>query len=311
MKFEPQRTERKLTASAFTLLSLFFVSLCLCGSPSTAGAEDKGAVNSPAIQKYYQDALDLYAREDYRAAVIKWTAILKEDPEQRSARTMIVTARHRIAIKTKERRQRAFDFIASGQYRKALLQLQELLDQDPGDPDLEATQRRLESIIKLTPQIIPNTRASRVSVIGLKGYLALPPDLQLAHNALRYARETAPDDALYKNLLGLLYEEYPSLTTADAVTPGMKLLEYKHYVALHQIYDAKHHQAVLTLNEILMFEPADVMALKRLGSAYYSLGRLDEARSAWTAALRLAPGDKTLEHFLAKIKKYKSSAAKP
>lgn len=298
----------------WSVLAVLLASLQPAAAADTAAADtvEKATVkNSPAIKQYYQEALDFYAHEDYRAAIIKWTAVLKEDPDQRTAQTMIVSARKRIAVLTREKRRSAFDFIAAGEYRKAFLELQVLLDQDPGDPELEATQRRLDGIIKLAPQIAPITKAARASVLGLKGYLALPPDLRLAHNALRYAQETAPNEELYKNLLGLLYEEYPSLTTADAVTPGMKLLEYKHYVALHQIYDAKHHQAILTLNEILMFEPGDLMALKRLGSAYYSLGRMDDARSAWSAALKHAPHDKTLEHFLAKIKKYKSNAAKP
>ncbi|MBI4061545.1 MAG: tetratricopeptide repeat protein [Elusimicrobia bacterium] len=286
----------------------------LCAALQTAAAADKEAViNSPAIKQYYQDALASYARDDYREAIIKWTAILKEDPDQRTAKTMIIEARQRIAVLTKERRRRAFAFIASGQYRKAFLELQVLLDQDPGDPELQATQRRLESVIKLAPRINAKTRAARAAALGLKGFLAVPPDLKLAHNGLRYARELAADEELYGRLLRLLYGEYPALATADAVTPGMKLLEYKHHVALHQIYDAKHHLAVITLDEILTLEPEDLMALKRLGSAYYSLGRMSEARSAWSAALKLAPRDKTLARFLAKIdkaKKYRSNAGK-
>lgn len=293
--------------------------LCLCVSLSSpapaaeaepAAAERPSPKNTPAIKKYYQEALDLYAREEYRAAVAKWTAVLKEDPDQRTAQTMILAARKRIAVLTREKRRSAFGFIARGEYRKAFLELQVLLDQDPGDPELRETQRRLEAIIKLSPRILPGSRAARAAILGLKGYLALPPDLRLAHNALRYAKEAAPDEGLYASLLRLLYETYPSLVTADAVTPGMKLLEYKHHVALHQIYDAKHHQAVLTLNEILMFEPGDLMALKRLGSAYYSLNRMDDAEAAWSAALKLAPRDKTLARFLGKIKKYRSSAPK-
>lgn len=297
--------------SALAILLVSLQPAAAADAASTDTVEKATLKNSPAIKQYYQEALDFYAREDYRAAIIKWTAVLKEDPDQRTAQTMIISARKRIAVLTQEKRRSAFGFIAAGEYRKAFLELQVLLDQDPGDPELEATQRRLDSIIKLAPQIPPATKAARAAVLGLKGYLALPPDLRLAHNALRYAREGAPDEELYKQLLALLYEEYPSLTTADAVTPGMKLLEYKHQVALHQIYDAKHHQAILTLNEILMFEPGDLMALKRLGSAYYSLGRMEDARTAWTAALRHSPHDKTLEHFIAKTKKYKSNAAKP
>lgn len=289
-----------------TSLAVLFVAL----QPSAA-ADSKAVKNSPVIQQYYQEALTLYAREDYREAIIKWTAILKEEPDQRTAQTMIINARQRLALLTKKRRRQAYEFTAAGQYREAFLELQGLIDQDPGDPELEATQRRLDSIIKLAPRLHPKTRAARAAMLGLKGFAGLPPDLKLAHNALRYANELAPSEALYKDLLGLFYADFPAFTAADAVTPGMKLMDYKHHVAIHQIYDAKHHLAVITLNEILALEPDDLMALKQLGSANYSLGRMGEAYTAWTAALKLAPGDKTLLHFLAKIKKYRSNASTP
>jgi hypothetical protein len=283
----------------------------LAAFPPAAAASDRPPVkNSPAIQQYYQDALDSYAHEDYREAIIKWTAILKEDPDQKSAQTMIIDARQRLVRLTVKQRKLTADHIAAGQYRKAFLEHQVLLDQDPDDPELVATQSQMESVIKLAPELAPDSRASRAAILGLKGFLSSPPDLKLAHNALRYACEIAPEEDIYRSFLKILYTDYPALEAADPVTPGMKLLEYKHYVALHQIYDAKHHLAVITLNEILALAPDDLMALKRLGSANYSLGRFEEARSAWSAAQKLAPHDKTLEHFLAKIRKYKSTPAK-
>jgi tetratricopeptide (TPR) repeat protein len=220
-------------------------------------------------------------------------------------------ARSQIQRLTQARRKRAFTDISLGQYRKSLLELQALLDQDPGDPQLLLLQRRLQALITLAPKISSPGKAARAAVLGLKGYLSLPPNYKMAYNGLRYARELAPQDALYKNLLELLIADEPSLPSTDVVTPGLKLLEYKHRVALHQIYDAKYHLAILTLDEILALEPKDLLALKRLGSAYYSLGRRDDARAAWTSALKIAPQDATLKRFLSKLKTYKSSASTP
>jgi tetratricopeptide (TPR) repeat protein len=156
--------------------------------------------------------------------------------------------------------------------------------------------------MKTAPRLPPQSKAARAAVLGLRGYLSLPPDLKLAHNGLRYALELAPEHPLYKKLLAVVTAEYPALANEDPVTPGMKLLEFKNYVAIHQIYDAKYHLAVMTLDEILQLEPDDLIALKRLGSAYFSLGRMDEARAAWTAALKLQPGDATLKKFIAKTR---------
>lgn len=284
---------------------------------ASAAADDKPAVpvNSPAIQKYYDEAFKAYTQGDYRLAIQKWNAVIKEAPEQTTAPAMIQEAREKLLTASKERRQKTFELIAAGRYRDAIVVLQELLDQDPGDPQLQALQTRLEGILKLADALSPDTKAGRAAVLGLKGYLTIPPDLTLAHNALRYAIELMPEDERYKKFLDLLIADYPVLATLDPVTPGMKLLEYKNTVALHLIYDGKYHAAVLALDEILTLEPEELTALKRLGSAYYSLGRMADARRAWSEALKLAPKDKTLREFLAKTKApaktYTNSAETP
>ncbi|OGS39522.1 MAG: hypothetical protein A2506_03710 [Elusimicrobia bacterium RIFOXYD12_FULL_66_9] len=289
---------------------MFSATLCLSLAAPIAAADPEAAKNTPAIQKYYDEALNYYAAGDYRMAVMKWMEILKEDAEQRSAQTMILDARQKIQLLTRKRRQTTFAHIAAGRYRKALLELQALLDQDPGDPQLEALQTRLEAVIRITPQLAPDDKTSRIAILGLKGFLGLPTDHTLAHDALRYARELGAGDPRYEKFLALLLADVPSLANQDVMTPGMKFMEYKHFVALHQIYDAKYHLAVATLAEILVLEPDDLLALKRLGSAFYSLGRMEEARKAWSAALVLSPNDKTLRLFMEKARKYKSSAAK-
>ena len=310
--------------TAAALLAAFFAAqawadVAPAAAPSTVSdkaSEKPGAKGNSVIQQYYAEALKDYVKGDYRQAIIKWNAIVKEAPEQTTAPEMILAARKKILIATKERRARTFNYIAAGQYQKAFIELQALLDQDPGDPQLQALQSRLDHVMKLFPALFAKNKAARAAVLGLKGYLSLPPDLTLAHNGLRYAGELAPEEEKYAKLLALVFTEFPVLATLDPVTPGMKFLEYKHHVALHQIYDGKYHAAVLSLDEILALDPDDLVALKRLGSAYYSLGRMEEARGAWEAALKISPKDKTLKKFIAKsrapgAKKAKKSAETP
>lgn len=256
------------------------------------------APSKKPVDQYYQEALDYYAAGDFRRAVGKWNEVLKTDPDQKTAKSMILEARKKIAVLTRKRRERTAKLLEDGQYRLALLEIQALLDQDPGDPQVTTLLARLEQVIKLAPKLDPADKPRRVAVLGLRAFLGTPSDLKLAHDALRYAVELSPADARFAAFLKLFYAEHPELE--DDVTPGMKLLEHKQMVALHQIYDAKHHQAVATLSAILALEPNDVLALKRLGSAYYSLGRKKQAHAVWSRALRLAPGDPALKKFLAR-----------
>lgn len=274
------------------------LALLLLAAPPAA-AQDEPASKSGPIETYYQEALDYYAKGDFRRAVGKWNEVLKTDASQKTAQTMIKEARKKIAVLTRKRRERTAELIREGRYRSAVLEIQALLDQDPGDPQILTLQSRLEQIIKLTPRLEPADKASRVAVLGLQAFLNTPAEPRRAHDALRYACELAPADARYAAFLKLLRDEHAELDENE-VTPGMRLLEWKQMIALHQIYDAKHFQAVATLNDILMLEPNDVLALKRLGSAYYSLGRKKQARAAWSRALKLAPDDPALKKFLAK-----------
>jgi tetratricopeptide (TPR) repeat protein len=278
-------------------LSLLALLLALALPAPAADAVGDEATKQP-IDVYYQEALEYYAKEDYRRAIGKWNEVLKADSTQKTAKSMVLEARKKIAVLTKKRRERTREHLAAGKYRAAILEIQALLDQDPGDPEIVTLQSRLEQVIKLAPKLEPVDKAGRMAVMGLEAFLAPPGDARRAHDALRYACELAPADARYAGFLRLLRAEHPGLE--DDVTPGMKLLEYKQMVALHQIYDAKHFQAVGTLNDILALEPNDVLALKRLGSAYYSLGRKKQARAAWERALKLSPNDASLKKFLTK-----------
>ena len=87
----------------------------------------------------------------------------------------------------------------------------------------------------------------------------------------------------------------------NRITSGMKVMPYLQMVSVNDIYDGKYDRAIVTLNEILALEPRDVLALKRLGSAYFSLGQKKRAKESWERALVLQPNDATLKKFIARV----------
>jgi tetratricopeptide (TPR) repeat protein len=265
----------------------------------TAPVQDPNAI--PAVlQERYAEAFQFYTQGDYAQAITKWNEILTIDPRQKSAQQMIEEARARIAESMKQRQERLLAFIRGGQYEAAYLELQQLIENDATHPLYKTLSDRLPAISKIVPKA-PEGKAWGIAVKGLGGVLGEREDVRLAHNGLRYALDLDPAEPRFQELLEWLYALKPGLSFDDVVTPGMKFMEYKRFVALHHIYDGKGHSAVQTLSETLALEPDDLISLKRLGSAYYTLGKREQAREAWTRALRLAPDDAQLKKFLGKL----------
>lgn len=268
-----------------------------------AAALPLGAAESPGsdpaqIKKLYDDAFRYFSSSHYSRAIQEWSAVLRLDPSQKTAGQMIRAAREKIDERDKSEQAKVFRQVAAGRYQKALVELQVLLDRDPLHPLYQTLQERLQRVSEIVPSAPARSRAWKAAVTGLEGYLSRTEDLQLAYNGLRHARELEAGERRFERLLDLVLAARPELA-AEKVTPGMSLLEYKAVVALNHIYDGKYHLAVDVLNQILALEPNDVVSLKRLGSAYYSLGRYAQARQAWKRALQLDPRDASLKRFLA------------
>lgn len=270
--------------------------------PLAAAETSPPGTNAAQIKKLYDDAFRYFSASHYSRAIQEWSAVLKLDPAQKTAGQMIRAARERIDARDKAEQAKVFRHVSAGRYQKGLVELQVLLDRDPLHPLYQTLQERLQRVSEIVPAAPARDRAWKAAVTGLGGYIARKEDLQLAYNGLRYARELDGKERRFERLIELVTAARPELT-AEKVTPGMPLLEYKGIVALNQIYDGKYHLAVDVLNQILALEPNDIVSLKRLGSAYYSLGRYAQARQAWKRALQLDPRDASLKRFLAEADK--------
>jgi tetratricopeptide (TPR) repeat protein len=270
---------------------------CLASAATAQEAESKAV----QVQHLYDKAFQHYTGGEYSQAINLWEDILRLDPEQKTARQMIKDVTIEIKQKNANRLGGVYTHIRAGRYRSALAGLETLLgDQSQAlvAPDLQG---QLEEIVAILPSVPGKTKAWRMTALAIDSSIGMHQDLRLAHNAFRYAQELDGNDARIKRLFDWFLARHPDLASSDAITPGMTLLEFKRFVALDHLYAGKHHLAVGVLNEILTLEPSDLVALKRLGSAYYSLGLNDNARQAWKRALALSPKDAQLKKFLQKL----------
>lgn len=269
------------------LLSLLF-------ALPAAAAETEGPKDTATIKEHYDKAFRYYQGGGYSQAILEWTEVLKLDPNQSTAQKMLRNARDRIDARDKEKQDKLFTHVAAGRYNKAFIALQALLERDPTHPLYKTLETRLELVVEITEKSVPRGKAWRAALRGMTGYLARKDDLLLAYNGLLYARELDPKEKTFAKLLDLVIAEAPELARRK-MPPGIKILDYKREVALHHIYDGKYHEAVNLLKEVIALEAQDVTALKRLGSAYYALGRHAEARDAWVAAFKASPTDPNLK----------------
>lgn len=254
------------------------------------------------IEQYYQKAFEQYKKGEFTRAVDTWTEVLKLDRYQTAASELIDEARKKITEKNAEREAEVFALVAKGEYGEASLKLERLMGDDPTNPRYRSLRARLSKISRHF-STLGQGRGLDLVKKALGAYLSPDPNFQFAFNALRYARDLDPNSKSIQGLLADFEEENRDLARYDSLTPGMTFMEYKQIVALNNIYEGKYHLAVRTCNEILELEPKDVVALKRLGSAYYALGVKDRARDAWQKALAIAPGDEQLQKFLGRTPK--------
>ena len=53
---------------------------------------------------------------------------------------------------------------------------------------------------------------------------------------------------------------------------------------------------------VIELQPNNILAWKRLGSAYFAIGKKDKARETWERALKIAPDDVELKQFIKQAK---------
>lgn len=262
--------------------------------PETATLEERDRL----IQQHYQDAFESFRKGEYAKAVERWNEILRIDPYQTAASDLIEQARKKIEAQNAGRDAELKRALAAGEYRKATGVLEKMLGDDPTNRrlrDLQVRASRLGAKLKTLPG---DSRSAALARQALSGFVLGEGDAQAGYNALRYASELEPGLPGLASAVALYEGEHAELARLDRVPKGSGLLDHKRKVALQQIYAGHYDRAVELCREILALEPKDATALKRLGSAHYAKGRLEEAREAWSKAYEVSPDDRQLKGLL-------------
>lgn len=201
--------------------------------------------------------------------------------------------------KAKDALEQAKKDLAEGKLAAALERLNEADPALVGAAELEET-KAMAAKATAVAQIYPDLRGSdqkmRLLRQAVGGYLA--GDGKRAVNAATYASQLYPNDQRVGRLRAIVSKAFPLESFELKLLPNVLLTDQKLQESLELIYGGKYTSAVSECKEVLELEPNNVLALVRMGSAYWAMGMKKNARDVWSRALKLDPNNDVLRKFL-------------
>jgi tetratricopeptide (TPR) repeat protein len=86
--------------------------------------------------------------------------------------------------------------------------------------------------------------------------------------------------------------------STEILDTRLNLVDQKLQRALEKIYAGEYLVAAKECQEVLDLEPDNALALTRLGSVYYAMGQVKQAREYWKQAQALDPRNEVLKSFM-------------
>ncbi len=212
-------------------------------------------------------------------------------------------------LKTEEERRRYFQSLfedaiknySNGNYKLSLSMLNKAKEVYPNATDIDIYIDKIKLITSIYSEIIPKDKVTRLLVRGISFFIN--GDNTSAVKVINYASSLSPEDKTILRLLNLI-EEKTGIRAEKIESPaGTTIVDKLHNESLIAFRKRDYAQVVKLCEEILLLEPEDILAYKRLGSALYAMGEKEKAISMWQQALRLNPQDEKLRKLIESIKK--------
>ena len=182
-----------------------------------------------------------------------------------------------------------------GKYEAALNTFAEAEGLLPQDNSIKEIRRKLASIFSVIQNEVGEDLSAKLIRLALTHYIENDPKRAL--NAFIYARDKKVNRSELERLQRLFEMDHPEIEPPHIPT-GTSLIDFKLQLTLESIYDGRYLTAIDDCTDVLDLEPNNVMALTRLGSAYFSMNEKEKARQIWTKALQFDPNNGVLKKFL-------------
>ena len=252
------------------------------------------------IREHFELA-DAYAREKkFDFAVEEWKKILELDATQEKASRLIAeTARAKLETLYVNAKQ----LCDEGDYVAARQAYNGILEQNPTDIDVQTMIDRLDRTIKVVQTVKEKGPVWDMVRKALALHIAVGGNVKASVVAIRYAELLESDNKRIAPIRDFIEQEHLDVVRSmPPVSRDTDIIEQILASSLNHIYDGRFDLAVEECVLVLELQPQNVLALKRLGSAYFAMGKRGKAMEVWGKALRLSPNDRELRDFIGKGK---------
>jgi nucleoid-associated protein YgaU len=191
--------------------------------------------------------------------------------------------------------QQAFEQVRLGKFKLAQAKFAEAEHLNPADKSLTELRQKADQVASLMPEAPAAANTGDLVRRGVMQFLQNEPSKAL--NFLLYAQQKAPGNTAIPELVDLVKRAFPN-ESGEILDARLNLIDQKLQRALEKIYAGEYLVAAKECQEVLDLEPENALALTRLGSVYYAMGQVQQARVYWKQALSLDANNDVLKSFL-------------
>ncbi|MFH1282622.1 MAG: tetratricopeptide repeat protein [bacterium] len=252
------------------------------------------------LEYLYRTAMDYFKQGKYSNAIYYWQAILNLDPTQTQPEKQIKEARNMIKSQTDPVYEEVRRLYKKGEYVLSQEKILVLLDIDSANQYYRKLYNKLQEVVEIFSVLNKDDKVSSLLRKAVVYYLDKKTNIRYSYIFCRYAAELSKDNQAALEFKRILEENYTEITEKESSIEGMNFIEQSLFVALDHIRKGRYDLAIGKCNDVLLVEPDNILALKRLGSAYYMMKKKDKSSEIWEKALKLSPNDAELKKFLNK-----------
>jgi len=190
--------------------------------------------------------------------------------------------------------QQAFENIKNGQYREAQRLIVEAEHLNPQDKIIADLRVKVDQVTAIMPSAPTDPNTGDLVKRGVMQFVQNEPSKAL--NFLLYAQQKDDTNPDLPALVELVKRSAPE--NSEILDTRLNLIDQKLQRALEKIYSGEYLVAAKECQEVLDLEPDNALALTRLGSVYYAMGQVKQARAYWKQAQALDPNNNVLKSFM-------------